>query len=44
MASNYMAEYEKWLNSDVLTAEEHAELLAIQDDPKEIEVPHGNIC
>ena len=37
MASNYMAEYEKWLNSDVLTAEEHAELLAIQDDPKEIE-------
>ncbi len=26
MASNYMAEYEKWLNSDVLTAEEHAEL------------------
>ena len=34
MASNYMAEYEKWLKSDVLTAEETAELLAIQEDPK----------
>ncbi len=37
MATDYMAEYEKWLNSSVLTEEERAELLAIKDDPKEIE-------
>ena len=34
---SYMKEYEKWLNSGVLTAEELAELEAINDDPKEIE-------
>ena len=34
---DYQKEYEKWLASDVLTAEEHAELEAIKDDPKEIE-------
>ena len=34
---SYMKEYEKWLNSGVLTAEELAELEAIKDDPKEIE-------
>ena len=34
---SYMKEYEKWLNSGVLTAEELAELQAIKDDPKEIE-------
>ena len=34
---SYMKEYEKWLNSGVLTAEEVAELEAIKDDPKEIE-------
>ena len=37
MANNYLEEYQKWLESDVLTEEEHAELLAIKDDPKEIE-------
>ena len=37
MANNYMAEYQKWLDSGVLTEEEQAELLAIKDDPKEIE-------
>ncbi len=34
---DYLQEYQKWLNSGVLTPEEHAELAAIQDDPKEIE-------
>ena len=34
---SFMKEYEKWLNSGVLTAEEVAELEAIKDDPKEIE-------
>ena len=34
---SYMKEYEKWLNSGVLTAEEVAELEAIRNDPKEIE-------
>ena len=34
---DYQKEYQKWLDSDVLTAEEHAELEAIKDDPKEIE-------
>ena len=34
---SYMAEYEKWLESDVLTAKEHEELLSIQNDEKEIE-------
>ena len=37
MASNYMTEYQKWLDSGILTDAEHEELLAIQDDPKEIE-------
>ena len=34
---DYRKEYEKWLNSGVLTQEERAELEAIADDPKEIE-------
>ena len=34
---DYLKEYQKWLDSGVLTAEEHAELEAIKDDPKEIE-------
>ncbi|MBE6919626.1 MAG: phospho-sugar mutase [Ruminococcaceae bacterium] len=34
---SYMKEYEKWLTSGVLTAEEVAELEAIRNDPKEIE-------
>ncbi len=34
---DYQKEYEKWLSSGVLTAEETAELRAIADDPKEIE-------
>ncbi len=34
---DYLQEYQKWLNSGVLTPEEHAELAAIQDNPKEIE-------
>ena len=34
---DYQKEYQKWLDSDVLTAEEHAELEAIRNDPKEIE-------
>ena len=34
---DYMQEYQKWLASGVLTAEEQAELEAIKDDPKEIE-------
>ena len=34
---DFMKEYEKWLNSPALSAEEKAELEAIKDDPKEIE-------
>ena len=34
---DYMKEYQKWLTSGVLTANEVAELEAIKDDPKEIE-------
>ena len=34
---DYMQEYQKWLTSGTLTAEEQAELEAIKDDPKEIE-------
>ena len=33
---DYRKEYEKWLASSALTAEEHAELEAIKDDDKEI--------
>ena len=34
---DYMQEYQKWLTSGALTAEEQAELEAIKDDHKEIE-------
>ena len=34
---DFMKEYQKWLTSGVLTADELAELEAIKDDPKEIE-------
>ena len=34
---DFMKEYEKWLNSAALTAEEKAELEAIKGDEKEIE-------
>ena len=34
---DFMQEYEKWLHSPALSPEEHAELEAIKDDPKEIE-------
>ena len=34
---DFMREYEKWLASPALSAEEHAELEAIKEDPKEIE-------
>ena len=34
---DFMQEYQKWLNSDALSAAEKAELEAIKDDPKEIE-------
>ena len=34
---DYMKEYQKWLNSGVLTEAELQELKAIADDPKEIE-------
>ncbi|MDO4315006.1 MAG: phospho-sugar mutase [Oscillospiraceae bacterium] len=34
---DFMKEYEKWLASPALSAEERAELEAIKDDPKEIE-------
>ncbi len=34
---DFMKEYQKWLNSGVLTPAERAELEAIQNDPKEIE-------
>ena len=34
---DYQKEYQKWLSSEMLTAEEHAELEAIKNDPKEIE-------
>ena len=35
--ADFMTVYEQWLRSDALTGEERAELLAIRDDPKEIE-------
>ena len=34
---DFMKEYERWLASDLLTAEEHAELEAIKGDKDEIE-------
>ena len=34
---DFMKEYEKWLASPALSAEEKAELEAIKNDPKEIE-------
>ena len=34
---DFMKEYEKWLGSPALSAEEHGELEAIKQDPKEIE-------
>ena len=34
---SYMDEYKKWMESDVLSESEKAELAAIADDPKEIE-------
>ncbi|WP_298021359.1 phospho-sugar mutase [uncultured Dysosmobacter sp.] len=34
---DFMKKFEKWLASPALSAEEHAELEAIQNDPKEIE-------
>ena len=34
---SYRAEYQKWCQSSVLTEEERAELLAIQNNEKEIE-------
>ena len=34
---DFMKEFEKWLASDALSAEEHTELEAIKNDPKEIE-------
>lgn len=34
---DFMTEYQKWLASSALSAEEHAELESIQNDPKEIE-------
>ena len=34
---DFMQEYEKWLRSPALSPEEHAELEAIRNDPKEIE-------
>ncbi|MEG1917902.1 MAG: phospho-sugar mutase, partial [Oscillospiraceae bacterium] len=34
---DYRQEYDKWLHSGVLTAEETAELTALADDPKEME-------
>ena len=36
--SNYLENYQKWLNSNQLSAEEKEELKAIENDPKEIEV------
>ena len=35
---DFMKEYEKWLHSPVLSEAERAELEAIKDDPKEIEI------
>lgn len=35
--SNYKADYERWLASDVLSEEERQELLSIKDNEKEIE-------
>lgn len=34
---DFMTEYQKWLASSALSADEHAELESIQNDPKEIE-------
>lgn len=34
---DFMKEYEKWMASSALSAQEHAELESIKDDPKEIE-------
>ncbi|MBP3485308.1 MAG: phospho-sugar mutase, partial [Oscillospiraceae bacterium] len=34
---DFMKEYEKWLASPALSADERAELEAIRNDPKEIE-------
>ena len=34
---DFMKEYQKWLDSDVLTEAEKDELRAIANDPKEIE-------
>ncbi|MBQ7346972.1 MAG: phospho-sugar mutase [Clostridia bacterium] len=36
--SNYLENYEKWVRSDALSAEEKAELIAIQNDKNEIEL------
>ena len=33
----YMEEYRKWMDSPALSAEEHAELAAIENDEKEIQ-------
>ena len=33
---DFLAEYERWLASDALTAEEHAELEAIRGDEEQI--------
>ena len=35
---DFMQEYEKWLRSPALSPAEHAELEAIRNDPKEIEI------
>ena len=35
--SNYLENYQKWLNANALSTEEKAELQAIANDPKEIE-------
>jgi len=35
--SNYKADYERWLASDILSEEERQELLSIKDNEKEIE-------
>ena len=36
--SNYLENYQKWLASDALSADEKQELIAIQDNPEEIEM------
>ena len=33
----YMEEYRKWMDSPALSAEEHVELAAIENDEKEIQ-------